>query len=78
LLLFTIIIIIIRGDITLMHSSWLKFFAVLYIAPLLWKLLAFGFLFVAPETFLYLVSVPPVKVVPLLDALQQLMLFAMP
>jgi hypothetical protein len=45
---------------------------------LLWKLLAFGYLFVAPETLLYLVSVPPVKIVPLRDALQQLMLFAMP
>jgi hypothetical protein len=34
--------------------------------------------FVAPETLLYLAYVPAVKIVPLLDALQQLMLFAMP
>jgi hypothetical protein len=44
-------------------------------ALLFWKLLVFGFLFDISETFLCLVSVLLVKIVLLLDELQQLMLF---
>jgi hypothetical protein len=70
------VIIIIIIIITLMRSSLLKFFVVLYIALLHWKLLAFGFLFDVPETFPYSVFALLVKIVLLLDALQQLMQFA--
>jgi hypothetical protein len=51
-------------------------FILCYIALLHWKLLAFGFLFDVPETFLYSVFALLVKIVLLLDALQQLMQFA--
>jgi hypothetical protein len=54
----------------------LKFTVVLNSALLFWKLLAFEFLLGTSETFLCSVSAPQADIVPLLDVLQLLMLFA--
>jgi hypothetical protein len=59
-----------------MHCFLFKCTLVLNSVLLFWKLLVFEFLLGILETFLRSVSVPQVKIAPLLDALQLLMLFA--
>jgi hypothetical protein len=70
-----LLIVIITATAAATHSSLLKFIMVLYLAFLLWKLLSFGSLFDISKTFLGSKSVRLVKIAPLLDALQLLMLF---
>jgi hypothetical protein len=59
-----------------MRSFLLKFTVVLNSVLLFWKLLAFEFLIGTSETLLCSVSAPQVDIVPLLDVLRLLMLFA--
>jgi hypothetical protein len=58
-----------------MHCFLFKFTLVLNSALLFWKLLVFESLLGISETYLCSISAPQVKIVPLLDALQLLMLF---
>jgi hypothetical protein len=59
-----------------MQCFLLKFIFVLHFSLLFWKFLVFEFLLGTLETLLCSVSAPQVNIVPLLDALQLLMLFA--
>jgi hypothetical protein len=59
-----------------MSCSLLKFTVVLNSVLLFWKLLAYEFLLGTSEILLCSVSAPQADIVPLLDALQLLMLFA--
>jgi hypothetical protein len=59
-----------------MHSFLFEFTLVLNSVLVFWKLLAFLFLLRISEALLHSMSVPHVKIVPLLDVHQLLMLFA--
>jgi hypothetical protein len=59
-----------------MHSFLFKFTLVLNSVLLFWKLLVFEFLVGISDTLIYSMPVPHVKIVPLLDVHQLLMLFA--
>jgi hypothetical protein len=59
-----------------MHCFLFKFTLALTSVLLFWKLLVFEFLLGIPETLLCSMSAPQVNIVPLVDALQLLMLFA--
>jgi hypothetical protein len=59
-----------------MRSFLFKFIVLLNSVLLFWKLLAYEFLLGASDTLLCSVSAPQADIIPLLDALHLLMLFA--